>query len=96
MSQHSFRAVETYIVVEGEGYFPIDMLRYDTCYPAAELESSKIVGRYDEPLRRVVLARRHIGTRCGKERWQSFGWKLLGEFNELYKAQELLRTETVK
>lgn len=66
-------------VVEGSGSFPIDMLRYDSCWPRTEIDSSKITFT-GEPLerRQVELA---TLTRSPWEptegRWASFGWHVV-------------------
>jgi hypothetical protein len=64
--------------VQGSGSFPIDMLRYDRCWPASE--GSDSAGIYyshalgDNESRTVCL----IGIDQPTERrWESFGWKVL-------------------
>jgi hypothetical protein len=59
-------------IVEGSGRFPIDMLRYDSAVPASEIDSGEI-DRIDV-CRIIGLVSPHHPTR---ERWQSFGWKIL-------------------
>ena len=60
--------------------FPVDMLRYDACYPAGEGESAKtvraleyedvgeveLVGHSDQPHARYPT----------RARWESFGWEV--------------------
>lgn len=77
------------ITVAGRVAFPVDMMRYDRCYPAGESESYKIAAsvRHDgdayhkEPdgtIKVVLVA-------CSRNpifnptvgRWQSFGWQVL-------------------
>jgi hypothetical protein len=64
-------------VVEGSGDFPLDMLRYDRCWPAHADDASRI-----NPSRVAGRAReRQIGL-CGLKpptvgRWASFGWKVV-------------------
>lgn len=63
--------------VSGRGDFPVDMLRYDTCWPrhehdAAIIESS---ARRGNALREHTIALK--GLRPPTEgRWSSFGWKV--------------------
>lgn len=64
--------------VEGKGTFPIDMLRYDSCWPASEgrdvpeISLSAIQGRQHQ--HRVTL----IGLREPTVgRWESFGWRVV-------------------
>lgn len=70
--------------VEGSGRFPIDMLRYDSCYPASQADVSAITndggpGQARLEPRRVELA--HTDTRKRwtptSGRWESFGWRVL-------------------
>lgn len=70
--------------VEGSGDFPMDMLRYDSCYPAREgTDTANLVAsrhRRDRlPTRRIMLRRlvtyKHSFPTTG--RWASFGWKVL-------------------
>lgn len=65
--------------VEGRTRFPIDMLRYDSCQPHAERDSSEIMASLDRMLgvrerREVTL----VGSREPTEgRWESFGWRVM-------------------
>ena len=66
----------TTFTVRGYGAFPIDMLRYDSCFPWSPRDAEAISNK--EYLRSVELATRHqlkgderIVT---KERWASFQW----------------------
>lgn len=73
--------------VEGRGSFPLDMLRYDACYPSSEqnshlieynpwaddLKSSKRTVR----LMHRVLKDEYLGNYPTKGRWESFGWKVV-------------------
>lgn len=55
-------------VVEGDGDFPIDMLRFDLCWPATERDAM-VVGYRGK---RTVMIR---GLKVPTEgRWASFGW----------------------
>src|SRR5260221_2179864 len=65
--------------VEGKMAFPVDMLRYDACWPGdVESATAIVIGR-DDPeeytkLRRVEL-RSHSAPTPG--RWASFGWRVV-------------------
>jgi hypothetical protein len=76
MSRGTKKAIyEWFLVVEGSGSFPLDMLRYDACFPYEQTDSGAIerTGR-----RRVVLIRRGVNEHAGSEaRWTSFGWKVV-------------------
>lgn len=67
----------TYLIrftVEGKGYFPVDMLRYDSCFPSNQSSVTRL-GNSPES-REVYLARvtnRKQWTPT-YDRWRSFGW----------------------
>jgi hypothetical protein len=70
--------------VTGSGQFPLDMLRYDSCYPATQTDVTKITDS--------IVDYRALGTRTVKVicrasrkgwepaavRWASFGWTVSG------------------
>lgn len=59
--------------VTGEGNFPLDMLRYDTCYPSTQMDVS-LMGLTSL---RVLFLSRRVQNRNDQptiERWKSFGW----------------------
>jgi hypothetical protein len=60
--------------VEGNGVFPVDMLRYDTCWPASERDSYLLLGEHH---RRVKLVYRDEGPGPTPKRWESFGWRVV-------------------
>jgi len=70
-------------VVEGKMAFPIDMLRYDHCYPAREIDSTTIAeyvrtyGNIDKH-EKVVLNQVTEGKKpyLTNDRWKSFGWEI--------------------
>jgi hypothetical protein len=70
--------------VEGGWPFPVDMLRYDVCYPATEQDSVEMATACDHralkmssrPIRRVTLNTLGI-NRPTVGRWESFGWKVV-------------------
>lgn len=70
-------------VVEGSGIFPIDMLRYDSCWPDGSEAVEDILAEY--PSDRAFKTRR-VRLRCIGEfkthrvteaRWRSFGWTVV-------------------
>lgn len=65
--------------VEGRGPFPVDMLRYDACWPVRENEDSFKGISLREPEcydgERVVRLRT-IAPSLTEGRWRSFGWKI--------------------
>lgn len=61
--------------VNGRGIFPLDMLRYDCCFPANG-QSAFAIGENGSELRTVTLVR-FAGTKSWEPtngRWASFGW----------------------
>lgn len=79
MTQRRKKGDEFTFTVEGYGRFPVDMLRYDACWPKSEgRDSTAMNGDHDSERRRVVLvtAREHSPT---PGRWESFGWRYIGE-----------------
>ena len=66
-------------VVEGRGHFPIDMLRYDACWPRTQEDVTALNDYWSEKPRRVVLSSAHKlkGYRPTSTRWSSFGWTVV-------------------
>ena len=62
--------------LKGRGAFPVDMLRYDACYPATETDSSRIIASHT-PHHHNEVEIRVSGWRCTEARWASFGWKVV-------------------
>jgi hypothetical protein len=75
--------------VRGSGRFPIDMLRYDHCFPAAEEESPKIAAAvYGSPKPWEVRLKRYIelsAQRPTGDRWRSFSAEVVEESIETKK-----------
>lgn len=68
---------EWFLVVEGRGPFPVDMLRYDSAFPYREEDSSKCALVYQKS-RAIVLCRRGVNESEGTSaRWASFGWTVV-------------------
>lgn len=75
----------------GQGAFPIDMLRYDSCHPhtgedASVIESTFQHGRYTDGglrMKSVTLIRfgdmKTDAQRVEINRWKSFGWNIAPE-----------------
>jgi hypothetical protein len=61
--------------VTGKGKFPLDMLRYDACWPATQNDVIRMDANPPRGYRAVTLrsASRHTPT---VDRWNSFGWKV--------------------
>jgi hypothetical protein len=68
--------------VRGNGFFPIDMLRYDHCYPSTEKDSAMIIDSFfHQRLSREwevnLMTNSSKPNVLTKERWESFGWKIV-------------------
>lgn len=74
------RFAEVLFTVEGAGPLPLDMLRYDSCFPATEEDAATAVQYPGEckGRRRIKLIRRTAGLPEPTEaRWRSFGWRVV-------------------
>ena len=65
----------TFTVV-GKGAFPLDMLRYDTCWPGREVDSGLVAHDFAgiDQSRTVNLKGLKVPTIA---RWRSFGWEVI-------------------
>ena len=72
--------------VRGNGHFPADMLRYDSCWPVGSEDVNGIFARYEELCddwtkdRTVDLLTAHGAKgspHITRERWTSFGWAVV-------------------
>lgn len=78
---------ERQFTVRGRGEFPLDMLRYDRCWPRTGQDVELITPLYasdttGEHMRtRDVDLCKHTATKRGPvaavDRWLSFGWKVV-------------------
>lgn len=72
--------------VEGSDNFPLDMLRYDACYPVGSESIDGMLFSANPRLRsiyaedgrkfQVILRSEHEPT---DGRWESFGWKVINK-----------------
>lgn len=67
----------TSFTVTGSGRFPVDMLRYDQCWPVTSEDANKIAASFGDvcedrkwTIRLTMAARHKLGPTVG--RWQSF------------------------
>lgn len=62
--------------VEGCGDFPVDMLRYDCCFPATSDDAIQLTPRDLASRRSVTLKKfvRYANSVPTEGRWKSFGW----------------------
>ena len=65
--------------VEGSRTFPVDMLRYDRCFPQSEGDSYVIerAGAFESGPHRVNLVSYAEGSVPTPKRWESFGWDVI-------------------
>lgn len=69
-------------VVTGTGTFPIDMLRYDRCFPASESDShvidvTRTPGYRGDARKTVTLQMADPKRQPTEARWESFGWTVV-------------------
>jgi hypothetical protein len=82
MSYGTIRGAKTVLfTVEGAGSFPLDMFRYDACYPATEQDSAVAADIEGGP-RRVVVKHRVLKDEVltnypTENRWKSFTWTVV-------------------
>lgn len=63
--------------VTGNGYFPVDMLRYDRCFPVNSEDATRIQERcLDFSQTSTVTLESDARIVPTKDRWQSFGWRV--------------------
>lgn len=74
------RARQVFFSVQGRGPFPMDMLRYDACYPADEQSSFVAMDFNCNEPRTVHLTSLTMNPTPG--RWESFGWAVLPRSNQ--------------
>ncbi len=68
--------------VEGQGAFPVDMLRYDSCWPdstddALKISAHRADGKECVERRRVTLVTVERLNCVVDGRWQSFNWRVV-------------------
>jgi hypothetical protein len=61
--------------VFGEGPFPIDMLRYDLCWPASELNATTLAATFTNRVSVHGIKLKGLKPPT-PARWASFGWKV--------------------
>ena len=59
--------------VIGKGFFPLDMLRYDACFPDSPDSVFHLTLNHKEPKQIDLIGNR----RPTKDRWASFGWNVV-------------------
>lgn len=64
------------IIVEGRGIFPLDMLRYDNCFPARQEDVSLIEHNRDQRQIELASVRDRLWD-ATEGRWASFGWPVV-------------------
>ena len=69
--------------VNGGGYFPTDMLRYDRCSPSTQTDVEKMDDRQNH--RTVELITRDTKDWSPTaDRWRSFGWEVITHTKRAY------------
>jgi hypothetical protein len=79
-----------FFAVEGRGYFPTDMLRYDECHPVDT--GITVPDIYHQETQRVIL---HAEWGFTAQRWRSFGWIVIGCSKTLQALESGLKDELI-
>ncbi len=70
--------------VRGGSAFPLDMLRYDSCWPASQEDVAKISATLEAsnegPV--VVELEQASDARLTARRWESFLWRVVDEHDD--------------
>lgn len=66
-------------IVTGSGFFPLDMLRYDSCFPNSQQDVGKMDNSHTQEVmhRRDITLARYVRNKSSLptiDRWKSFGW----------------------
>ena len=62
------------VKVKGNSLFPMDMLRYDRCYPLKGEDAQAMGLRDSERTVTLVFVGLHSNEQPTVDRWKSFGW----------------------
>ena len=75
--KQSFNAIM--FTVEGQGHFPVDMLRYDRAVAYGQVDVNLMLGSQRESRRVNLIAYSPAGDRLEPTtgRWESFGWRVV-------------------
>jgi hypothetical protein len=80
----------TDFTVEGRGDFPLDMLRFDECWPADGDSAINLIKKDKEDRAPGETTFRQVHLRTGQsrnihpKRWDSFNWKVVKAISERY------------
>lgn len=66
----------TYFIVEGDGRFPLDCLRYDQAWPFEEKDSNAIHAAFDDHdfPRRAIMLMTYSPNAPHPQKWNGYGW----------------------
>jgi hypothetical protein len=65
--------------VEGRGYFPYDMLRYDRCWPHTQEDTPKLDSFMGTEQRKRSITLMSETKPPTVKRWESFGWRVIAQ-----------------
>lgn len=84
-----------YFAVIGSGAFPMDMLRYDRCWPVNSDDAANLTDYSNndgKPLVRRAVALATIADRVESARWSSFGWTASSLFTDHTRVNDWVRS----
>ena len=68
--------------VEGSGEFPLDMLRYDRCWPATQNDAIQINAHMGRRTVTLATGQRSTASYPTVARWESFLWRVQGRSDD--------------
>jgi hypothetical protein len=89
MKPRKVTCFESFLLVRGSLKSMLDMLRYDSCFPATEHETNLLVrGDEYEPGLIVLCRRSGANLPATEAKWRSHGCEVIGEFLERFEAED--------
>lgn len=74
--------------VSGNNPFPLDMLRYDCCWPRSSADVSKLSQAANNRTGSGIIEVTLVGTKEPTvERWRSFGWHVTGAYGAFRRSE---------
>lgn len=70
---------QTNFTVAGKGTFPVDMLRYDRCFPARDSDVVRSLADGQREITLATCAPRKVGHLVTEKRWATFGWTVINQ-----------------
>lgn len=87
-----------YFIVEGDGRFPLDCLRYDQCWPFEEKDSNAIHAAHDDHdhPRRAICLMTYSPSAPHDAKWIAYGWTVTIADRALHAAPSKLSEQRLE